>query len=63
MRAPPSTPESIAQNDHFMAVKQILKIEFGDFMHTQDFEVYRRFFTATPEAVAARIIDARKQRK
>jgi len=47
--------------DHFQAVKQILGIEL--FMDTKDFEVYRRFCTATPEAAAARIIDARKQRQ
>lgn len=61
MRVPTSTPESIAQNAHFQAVKQILGIEL--FMDTKDFEVYRRFCTTTPEAAAARIIDDRKQRQ
>jgi len=62
MRAPTPTPESIEREAHYSAVKEIV----GDLsliggLQLEDHRVYQKY-TGTPEAVAAKIIEARAAR-
>jgi hypothetical protein len=61
MRAPVKTEASIAAEAHFKAVKEICgSTELGSWS-MDDHKVYSRF-TGAPEAVAARVLEARKAR-
>lgn len=62
MRAPKMTPERAEAEKHYAAVKAIVGdlSVFGG-LKPEDQKVYNHF-TGTPEAVAARIIEARAAR-
>ena len=67
MRAPTPTAAGIAAQAHYEAVVAIIGSDPQDTvrimpMSKADHAVYSHY-TGTPEAVAARILDARKQRQ
>ena len=62
MRAPAPTVASIALEAHYAAVKAIVgDLNLIDGLKVEDFKIYLRF-TGSPEAVAARIMEARAAR-
>ena len=62
MRAPQMTPERAERERHYSAVKKIVgDLNLINGLKKEDHEVYCHF-TGTPEDVAQRILNARRER-
>ena len=63
MRAPAPTAKSIALEAHYAEVKKLVgNLTILNGLEKEDFKIYQQF-TGSPEAVAARIMEARAARR